>query len=195
MPVHAWQQKSRDTSCARHAPRLTLAFVNQIVISIRRAKPSDAVGLAGVHDAAWREAYRGIIPGVTLERMIAKRGPRWWRLAAAARGRPLVVLDLGDRVGGYASYGPSRSLSLPQRGEVDELYLDPVFQGLGLGRKLFNAVRHDLAAQGKKSLVVWALADNERACGFYQALGGRQVSRGETRFGGVPLERVAYAFG
>ena len=169
--------------------------VSQIVISIRRAKPSDAAGLASVHDASWREAYRGMIPGVALERMIAKRGPRWWRLATAARGRPLVVLDLGDRIGGYASYGPSRSLSLPQRGEVDEIYLDPVFQGLGLGRRLFGAVRHDLATQGMKNLVVWALADNDRACGFYDGLGGRVVARSETRFGGVALARVAYAFG
>jgi ribosomal protein S18 acetylase RimI-like enzyme len=169
--------------------------VGQIVISIRRAKPSDAAGLASVHDASWREAYRGIIPGVALERMIAKRGPRWWRLATAARARALVVLDLGERIGGYATYGQSRSLSLPQRGEIDELYLAPVFQGLGLGRRLFGAIRHDLASQGMKSLVVWALADNERACSFYETLGGRVVARSETRFGGVALERVAFAFG
>lgn len=168
--------------------------MSELVLSIRRAKPSDAGGLATVHDAAWREAYRGVIPGVALERMIQKRGPRWWRLAAAARGRPLVVIDLGDRIGGYASYGPSRSLGLPQRGEIDELYLDPVFQGIGLGRRLFGAVRRDLANQGMKTLVVWALADNARAASFYQSLGGRIAARGETRFGGVPLARVAYSF-
>lgn len=168
--------------------------MSELVISIRRAKPADASGLAAVHDAAWREAYSGIIPGLALERMIMKRGPRWWRLATAARGRPLVVLDLARRVGGYASYGPSRTLGLPQRGEVDEIYLDPVFQGIGLGRRLFRAVRRDLAGQGFKTTVVWALVDNERACRFYEKLGGRPVARGETRFGGVPLARIAYAF-
>ncbi len=169
--------------------------MSELVISIRHARPSDAEGLATVHDAAWREAYRGVIPGVTLERMITKRGPRWWRLAAAARSRSLVVLDLGQRVGGYASFGPSRSLGLPQRGEIDEFYLDPVFQGIGLGRRLFGAVRRDLASHGMKTFVVWALADNERACQFYAARGGRPIARGETRFGGMSLPRIAYAFG
>ena len=36
-------------------------------ISIRRAKPGDLTMLAAVFDAAWREAYQGIIPGVALE--------------------------------------------------------------------------------------------------------------------------------
>lgn len=180
--------------CRAPAPP-NLHLVRELVTSIRRAKPSDAAGLAVVHDAAWREAYRGLIPGVVLERMIAKRGPRWWRIAAAARARPLVVLDMGERIGGYASYGQSRSLGLPQGGEIDELYLDPVFQGIGLGRRLFGAVRRDLATQGFKTFVVWSLADNDRACRFYEGMGGRAVTRGETRFGGVPLERVAFAFG
>lgn len=169
--------------------------MSELVTSIRRAKPSDAAGLANVHDLAWREAYRGVIPGVTLERMIQKRGPRWWRLAAAARARSLVVLDMGDRIGGYASFGPSRSLGLPHRGEIDELYLEPIFQGLGLGARLFEAVRRELAAQGLKSVVVWCLADNERGCRFYEARGGRAVARNETRFGGVPLDRIAFSFG
>src|SRR2546423_241918 len=92
-----------DSSCVWHGRRLRLANVSELVISIRHARPSDAAGLSAVHDAAWREAYRGVIPGVTLERMVMKRGPRWWRLAAAARSRSLVVLDLGQRIGGYAS--------------------------------------------------------------------------------------------
>jgi ribosomal protein S18 acetylase RimI-like enzyme len=168
--------------------------MGDLVISIRKAKVSDAEGLAGVHDAAWREAYRGVIPGVALERMVAKRGPRWWRLAAASRNRTLSVLDLGERIAGYASYGASRSLGLPQRGEIDEFYIDPVCQGVGLGRRLFQAVRRDLASLGYKSTLVWALSDNERARSFYLNLGGREVATSETRFGGVPLTRVAYAF-
>jgi hypothetical protein len=42
-----------------------------------------------VHDAAWRDAYRGLIPGRELERMIARRGPRWWQ-SAILRGSRLL---------------------------------------------------------------------------------------------------------
>ncbi|MDJ1158697.1 GNAT family N-acetyltransferase [Chelatococcus sp. SYSU_G07232] len=167
--------------------------MSELVISIRRARPADAAGLAAVHDAAWREAYRGIIPGIALERMIAKRGPAWWQ-AAVRRGRPVSVLDLGERIGGYTSFGPSRTLALPQQGEIDELYLDPVVQGLGFGTRLFAAARRELAGRGLKGLVVWALADNTRACRFYERLGGELRATAETRFGGVTLQKVAYVF-
>ncbi|MFC7399235.1 GNAT family N-acetyltransferase [Chelatococcus sp. GCM10030263] len=167
--------------------------MRELVVSIRRPVPADAVGLTDVHDAAWREAYRGLLPGLALERMIARRGPGWWH-ATIKRQRPILVLDLGDRIGGYVSYGPSRTLVLPQRGEIDELYLDPLFQGLGFGTKLFATARRDLASNGLKGLVVWALADNIRACQFYERLGGRRAATAPARFSGVTLEKVAYTF-
>lgn len=167
--------------------------MNEVVISIRAARPSDAPALAAVHDASWREAYRGIVPGVALERMIAYRGPRWWR-RMTKRTRSLIVLDLGNRIAGYASFGPSRSISLPQQGEIDELYLDPVFQGLGLGTQLFATARRELATRHAKGLLTWALEENERACQFYERLGGRVATRETIRIGGRPLVRLAYVF-
>ena len=132
------------------------------VISIRNARPADAEAIAEVHDAAWRDAYRGIIPGRELERMIARRGPRWWQ-AAISRGSRLVVLDFGGRIAGYASYGRNRVPAMPYSGEIFELYLAPEFQGLGMGRRLFEAARRDLNDHGYVSTLVWALADNQRA--------------------------------
>lgn len=167
--------------------------MGELVVSVRRPVPADVPGLTDVHDAAWREAYRGILPGLALERMIAKRGPVWWD-TMIRRERPLLVLDLGDRLGGYVSYGPSRTLNLSQRGEIDELYLDPLFQGLGLGTRLFATARRDLASRGLKGLVVWALTDNARACAFYERLGGRRGATAPARFSGVTLEKVAYTF-
>ena len=61
--------------------------------SIRRARDGDVGGLSRVFDEAWRDAYRGIIPGVALERLISQRGRPWWR-AALSRGRPVAG---GDR--------------------------------------------------------------------------------------------------
>jgi hypothetical protein len=45
-----------------------------------------------------------------------------------------------------------------------------------------------------KSLVVWALSDNEPATGFYRALGGKAVARSSERFGEKTLDKVAYAW-
>lgn len=163
------------------------------LITVRNARPADAESIALVHDEAWRDAYRGIIPGRELERMIARRGPAWWR-AAIRRGSRLVVLEFDEDVKGYASYGPNRVPSLPFQGEIYEIYLAPEFQGLGFGRQLFKAARTDLSDHGYESTLVWALADNDRALGFYRRLGGRVVREARERFGREYRKRVALGF-
>jgi len=45
-----------------------------------------------------------------------------------------------------------------------------------------------------KGLVVWALADNDSACGFYLHLGGKPVAEGAESFGDVSLRKVAFAW-
>ena len=79
-------------------------------------------------------------------------------------------------------------------GEIYELYLRPEFQGLGFGRRLFTATRRDLAQSGLRSLVVWALSDNDPAVEFYRALGGRAVARSSERIGDKTLDKVAFAW-
>ena len=79
-------------------------------------------------------------------------------------------------------------------GEIFELYLAPECQGCGLGRRMFEAARKDLAGHGYGSLVVWALAENDRAISFYRQLGGRIVRRAHETFGGQDRERVAFGF-
>lgn len=168
--------------------------MSDLVISIRRARTGDAAALTCVFDAAWREAYLGIIPGVALHRMLARRGPRWWR-SSIDHGRPLVVLDVHDSVAGYVSYGRCRNPGLPADGEIDELYLSPEYQGLGFGKRMFRAVRNDFADRGVARIIVWCLSDNVRARGFYERLGGRSVAETMERVAGVPLGKVAYLFG
>ena len=167
--------------------------MSDLLVSIRHAKPADAAALSKVFDTAWREAYLGIIPGVTLDRMFARRGERWWR-STVSRGRPLVVLDIGHGPAGYASYGCCRDRSLPAEGEIDELYLLPEYQGIGFGRRLFKAVRNDLRHRELDKVVVWALEASTRACAFYEGMGGQSVARVEERIGGTPLAKVAYLF-
>lgn len=167
--------------------------MSTILIEVRRARPADAVAVAETHDVAWRAAYQGIIPGRELDKLINRRGPDWWD-GSIRKGSRISLLVFGDTVAGYANYGRNRARSLQYDGEIYEIYLRPEFQGLGFGRRLFTAARRDLAQSGIKSLVVWALADNESAVGFYRALGGRAVARSSEKFGDKVLDKVAYAW-
>ena len=167
--------------------------MSTVLIEIRRAKSSDAGAVAEAHDEAWRGAYQGVIPGIELEKLITRRGPDWWD-SAIRKGSRISILAFGDNVAGYANYGRNRARSLFYDGEIYELYLRPEYQGLGFGRRLFTSARRDLLQSGLKSLVIWALADNEPAVEFYRALGGKAVARSSERFGGRSLEKVAFAW-
>jgi len=167
--------------------------MSTVLIEIRRAKTSDAKAVADTHDEAWKGAYQGVIPGVELEKLVTRRGADWWD-SAIRKGSRISLLAFGDKVAGYANYGRNRARSLFYDGEIYELYLCPEFQGLGFGRRLFTAARRDLAQSGLKSLVIWALTDNEPAVGFYKALGGRAVARSSERFGPKSLDKVAFGW-
>ncbi|ALK11073.1 GNAT family N-acetyltransferase [Blastochloris viridis] len=167
--------------------------MSTITIEIRRARTDDAQNLAEAHDEAWRAAYRGLIPGMELERLINRRGPGWWE-TAIGRGSRISLIMFGDRVAGYANYGRNRAKSLPYAGEVYEIYLKPEFQGIGFGRRLFGHARRDLSTCGMASTVVWALSDNDLATGFYRSLGGRAVARSSETFGTRVLDKVAFAW-
>jgi ribosomal protein S18 acetylase RimI-like enzyme len=165
--------------------------MSTLAIEIRPADPSDAFDIAEVHDEAWRHAYRGIIPGRDLERMVERRGGRWWE-SAIARGSRILVLTAGEDVVGYTSYGKNRAGMLAAKGEIYEIYVRPEFQGVGLGRKLFSAARGELKVRGIEGLAVWVLAENERACDFYRAMGGKAVAKGSESFGGKTLDKLAF---
>jgi ribosomal protein S18 acetylase RimI-like enzyme len=167
--------------------------MSTVLIEIRRARTADARSVAETHDEAWRAAYQGIIPGTELDKLINRRGPDWWE-SAIRKGSRIALMQFGDNIAGYANYGRNRARSLYYDGEIYELYLKPEFQGLGFGRRLFTAARRDLAQSGLKSLVVWALSDNESAVEFYRALGGRAVARSSERFGTRVLDKVAFSW-
>lgn len=158
----------------------------------RWSTAADADGLAEIHRAAWRYAYAGIIPGLTLERMIARRGRGWWTRmhehgfhARVAGGRGAVT--------GYATLGRGRGPT-PRTGEIYELYVRPEYHGCGVGRRLFADARRELARRGLDRLVVWALAENTVACRFYAAMGGAEYARTEDRFCGIPLAKVGFSW-
>lgn len=161
--------------------------------TIRTTEPDDCTALAELHAEAWRFAYRGIIPGVTLERMIARRGPAWWGSRCGPR-RGALVIDFDRRIAGYTLFGGCRTISNRRMGEIAELYVRPECHGAGFGRSLFDEARRRLRARGLRALLVWALSDNDCACAFYSAMGGQERLRTFETLGGVRLEKVGFVW-
>ncbi len=167
-------------------------IVESRLVTIRKPTVEDGPALSVVFRDCWRNAYAGIIPAMHLERMIQTRDAKWWDNAIKRDG-DMLVLEVGSMVAGYATFGRSRG-SRKYQGEIYEIYLAPVYQGLGFGEHLFEACRHNLDMRRLRGLIVWALADNARATDFYWRRGGRPVSEINEQFGAVKLAKLAFTW-
>lgn len=161
-------------------------------IKIRKATPADARAVAEIFRLSWQQAYRGIIPHLHLEGMVKRRGPEWWSKVIRS-GENLLLLQHAGVVAGYATLGVSRTRG-PYQGEIYELYMTPLYQGLGFGEYLFEACRSGLDEKRLKGLLVWALAENTVATDFYWRRGGRPIAQTFERIGGARLEKIAFAW-
>jgi GNAT superfamily N-acetyltransferase len=162
-----------------------------LVIDVRPARAADAAALADVYAAAWREAYAGLIPAIALERMIVRRSAGWWR--DVMKRRAILVLEVGGTVAGYSTFAPARGRA-QSAAEIQELYLRPEYQGIGLGTRLFSAVMKRVKGRGYARVLVRALAENDRANTFYLRRGGSLVAKSEENLGGRALPCLWYEF-
>lgn len=161
-------------------------------IRVRRGKAADASALTGIFRESWQVAYRGIIPHLHLESMIRRRGVGWWRNAMRSQ-EPMLVVEVSGVLAGYATFGSARARS-PYQGEIFELYLAPIYQGLGLGEHLFEACRHELDKRRLQGLIVWALSENTAATDFYWRRGGRPIAQAFDKIGRTKVEKIAFAW-
>ena len=163
------------------------------LISIRVAGENDALQLAEIHETAWRLSYQGLLPHIALEQSIARRGPGWWQ--KVLRTRPnTMVLELEGELGGYSTIGRNRTPSLPFTGEILELYMKPTYQGLGFGRRLFEASKQALYSRNLSDLIIWSLKDNHSACSFYKRMGGQIIAEQNECFGQTKFRKIAYGW-
>ncbi|MEN0000491.1 MAG: GNAT family N-acetyltransferase [Pseudomonadota bacterium] len=164
-----------------------------LTIDIRPATVEDGDAIAAVHAAAWRHAYAGILPHTSLLAMINRRDAHWWG-RAVKRGTCIMVVEMAGLIVGYITYGLNRARSLPQDGEIYEIYLLPEYQGIGLGKRMFDTARRELHRHGCQGLVIWTLEENNNANEFYANLGGEDVAEGHEIFAGKSIKKIAYVW-
>lgn len=161
---------------------------------MRRAKTGDATAIARIHVASWQKAYRGAFPDEYLDGLDWRDWLDGWRLRVEDLALTVLVAVEGDRVLGFASAGPPRDPGFRAEvcAELYAIYLDPERWAQGVGGALLDAVIDELPAQ-VRTLLLWVLAGNERAIGFYERHGFRPdgVRRPITR-GGHEAGQVRY---
>jgi GNAT superfamily N-acetyltransferase len=142
-------------------------------VVIRDATVADAGVMGRLHVRAWQHGYRGVMPDVYLDGLVAEdRIDLWQRhLSDADRHRPLVAV-VDEAVVGFAAFGAENSpTALASCGELYAINLDPDHWGRGIGRVLVRAVTERLRAMGFIEAVLWVVPENERARALYESEG------------------------
>lgn len=139
-------------------------------ITIRRAEPGDAEGIARVCAAGWRDTYRGIYTPERIESVIAEYYTPD-RIAAeiiAPQGWDGWIVAVEDDVVVGAGGG---GMIVPGAGEVFVLYLDPTRRREGIGTLLLNAITEQQRAHGAREQWVSVEPENAKGLPFYKARG------------------------
>jgi ribosomal protein S18 acetylase RimI-like enzyme len=162
-------------------------------VTLRRAVPGDAIGIADTFVETWQATYPGLVPDRVLVRMSKESQARYWEGVTANRlGDDFVIVAVNarGRVLGFGSAGPDRD-GTPHRGEIQTLYLRPDFQGRGLGRALIDGLLGELRERGFADAIVWVLAGNP-ARFFYERVGGRKVQERSETLWNEKLPQIGY---
>ncbi|MBO4685392.1 MAG: GNAT family N-acetyltransferase [Lachnospiraceae bacterium] len=135
-------------------------------ICIKTAETDEELcGRGYVHCTSWQEAYRGIVCDRYLDTMTVER------TTARARQNPenTIIAKDGEKVVGFAVYGPSRDEDLPGAGEVIAIYVLSEYYNRKVGYRLMNEAVSRLSEYDTISL--WVFEENERAIRFYHKYG------------------------
>lgn len=164
-------------------------------VTVREARLEDVATLAEIHVAAWRAAYRGMMPDAYLASLsVSERARRW----SHAIGRPgpgkVAVAQLGDEIAGFCSFGPTRDPDSPDTAEIYSINVRPESWGRGAGWALCEHAAREAAAREHTVMTLWVLKENERARRFYERLGYAPdgAEKTDTALIGSPLNDMRY---
>ena len=153
-------------------------------VVVRPAVPADAESVATIHHLGWTRTYRGYLPDAYLDDLSYDACfARWTSALVEGTVLDILVADVGGRVAGFVTAGPSTDPDATAAGEIWDLWVDAPSRTQGVGSLLLAAALDRLAARHRAALV-WVLETNSRGRGFYAREGA--VRDGVSRTRAVP---------
>jgi ribosomal protein S18 acetylase RimI-like enzyme len=174
---------------------------DRAVAQIRIATIDDALALASMHVASWRETYAGLLPDKMLSSLsVEARAAAWTKIMQEQATEHSTVVYLAEHEGaiiGFGSCGAQRTENLKDKnydGEVSGIYLLREFQKRKIGARLLRAMTSNLIRRGFSAAALWVLRDNLRARRFYEHFGGVVIAEREDVRDAAVLVELAYGW-
>lgn len=167
---------------------------------IRDAEPADADRVAAVARASWHAAYADLLGSETVETVVdewyARESLREQIRRAEGTDTAFLVALVDGELLGFTNGGPARN----HENDPDEpdaflsrLYVHPDGWGEGIGTALTARLARHLAETGHERVWLEVFEANERAKGFYEALGFERIGAVTETFGGTDVTTVHLA--
>lgn len=162
---------------------------------VRDAKAEDARSVADIHVAAWRAAYRELMPaGYLASLSVDERTEMWTK--SIIRGGPskLAIAEIDGAIAGFCSFGPTRDALPDDVAEIYAINVSPERWRLGAGRALCEHALRQAALREHKTMSLWVVKGNDPARRFYERLGYRPdgAERANSQLVPIPFDEVRY---
>jgi ribosomal protein S18 acetylase RimI-like enzyme len=146
---------------------------SQATVTIRRASPADAAGIAAVMKTVTAERIHSAI-----DRAWNAEEEERYLVSLSAREALHVAIHATEGVVGMQSVERWSSVmtSMAHVGQVGT-FLAPAWRRQGIGRQLWSATRAFASDAGYRKLVILVRGANPNAQAFYQGLGFRVCGR------------------
>jgi len=162
---------------------------------LRAATRADARAIAEIHVAAWRAAYRDLMPQGYLESLSIDERARMWDKTIAQPGPAhLALAELDGALAGFCLYGPTRDRAATDVAEIYAVNVHPARWRQGAGRLLCAHALREAAVREHIAMTLWVITGNGRARRFYQRLGFATdgAARINTQLIGSPFDELRY---
>jgi GNAT superfamily N-acetyltransferase len=162
---------------------------------LRQACPSDSQAIARVHVASSQDAYAPLAQEwQCLD--VPERATRWASSLSGSQLDPRrvdLVATLAGVVIAFISAGPARRRDLGVALEVYVIHVLPQHRGRGVGSQLWNAACALLRGEALSAFYIETFAEL-RCCSFYEAHGGKVMSRMPEAFHGSTVTKLVYVW-
>jgi ribosomal protein S18 acetylase RimI-like enzyme len=164
-------------------------------MKLRVATAADARAIAEIHVAAWRAAFRGLMPDDFLAALsVEERTVAWANGLSRPSPSQLALAEIEDALAGFCIYGATRDDESPDVAEIYAINVHPNRWGRGAGRALCEHAYREAAARGHTSMTLWVMIGNGRARRFYEHLGyaADGATRTNSQLIGRPFDELRY---
>lgn len=146
----------------------------------RKATIKDAYGIEYVAAHSWKETYWDYMPHDYLENRVQTIEQKIERATNLLKNtNTYYVAEIDNQVIGILHYKESQSDKYKDYGYLESIYILEKYQGLGIGKKLFQIAIKGLLDMGYDKMYLECLQGND-TINFYKKYGGKII--GEVDF-------------